>query len=256
MLGYQANPQWRDMSDFVVHFTKPGPPYHDAYQNMMSILGARTLIPGAEGFGIARKEPAVAERHRSVCFSEIPLDQLGRLVQRRSLYGIGFRKSYILGQGGGPVWYVQYGSPAHLAMKQQLQQALAAPDPQKEALWAMTPFVDIQGDTHNSPYNYRFDWEREWRVPGLLRFTEYDVAVLFLPEEVHPVAKQFFEWAVREHAGPGYFCPCLDPGWTPEQISEALAKHAAEAPRPPPRKERAAEQETPLFQWARGRASR
>lgn len=101
MLGYQANAQWRDMSDFVVHFTKPGPPYHDAYQNMMSILGARTLIPGAEGFGIARREAAVADRHRSVCFSEIPLDQLSRLVQRRSLYGIAFRKSFILSQGEG-----------------------------------------------------------------------------------------------------------------------------------------------------------
>src|SRR5690349_12464500 len=60
MLGYQANAQWRDMSDFVVHFTKPGAPYHDAYQNMMSILGSRTLIPGAEGFGLSRKEPSVA----------------------------------------------------------------------------------------------------------------------------------------------------------------------------------------------------
>ncbi len=226
MLGYQTNPQWRDMSDFVVHFTKPGPPYHDSYQNMMSILGARTLIPGAEGFGITRKEPVVAERHRSVCFSEIPLDQLGRLVQRRSLYGIAFSKSYILSQGGGPVWYVQYGSPAHLALKHQVQQALTAKDPQREPIWSMTPFVDIQGDTHNAPYSYRFDWEREWRVPGLLRFTEYDVAALFLPEELHPTARGFFEWAVKEKAGPGYFCPCLDPLWKAEQISEALAKHA------------------------------
>ena len=58
-----------------------------------------------------------------MCFSEIPLDQLGRLVQRRSLYGIGFSKSYILSRGGGPVWYVQYASPAHLALKHQVQQA-------------------------------------------------------------------------------------------------------------------------------------
>lgn len=230
MLGYQANAQWRDMSDFVVHFTRPGPPYHDAYQNMMSILGARTLIPGAEGFGIARREAVVADRHRSVCFSEIPLDQLARLVQRRSLYGIAFRKSFILSQGGGPVWYVQYGSPAHLAMKHQLDQALAAKEPQKEPVWAVTPFVDIQGDAHNAPYSYRFDWEREWRVPGLLRFTEYDVAALFLPEEVHTLARDFFAWAVRERAGPGYFCPVLDPGWKEEQIQEALEEHAESPP--------------------------
>ncbi|MBJ6762980.1 hypothetical protein JGU66_19620 [Myxococcaceae bacterium JPH2] len=240
MLGYQANSQWRDMSDFVVHFTRPGPPYDDAYQNMMSILGMRTLIPGAEGFGIARREPSVAERQRSVCFSEIPFDQLGRLVERRSLYGIAFRKSYVLSQGGGPVWYVQYGSPAHLAMKQQLQQALAAPDASREPLWAMTPFVDIQGDTHNAPYSYRFDWEREWRVPGLLRFTEYDVAVLFLPEEVHSVARDFFAWAVREQVGPGYFCPVLDPRWSPERITQALAGESADAPRPQPGRDRAA----------------
>jgi len=231
MLGYQANSQWRDMSDFVVHFTKPGPPFHDAYQNMMNILGTRTLIPGAQGFGLARKEPQVADRHRAVCFSEIPLDQLSRLVQRRSLYGIGFSKSFILSQGGGPVWYVQYASPAHLSLKHQMDQALAAPDSRAHPLWAMTPFVDIQGDKHNAPYSYRFDWEREWRVPGLLRFTEYDVAALFLPEELHPTARGFFEWAVREKAGPGYFCPCLDPLWTAPQISAALEKHAEDSAR-------------------------
>ncbi|MCY1015657.1 abortive infection system antitoxin AbiGi family protein [Pyxidicoccus sp. MSG2] len=231
MLGYQANSQWRDMSDFVVHFTKPGAPYHDSYQNMMSILGSRTLIPGAEGFGIARRELTVAERHRSVCFSEIPLDQLSRLVQRRSLYGIAFSKSYVLSQGGGPVWYVQYGSPAHLALKHQVQQALVAKEPQREPIWSMTPFVDIQGDTHNAPYSYRFDWEREWRVPGLLRFTEYDVAALLLPEELHATARGFFEWAVKEKAGPGYFCPCLDPLWTSAQIADALAKHAEQSAR-------------------------
>ncbi|MCE9666475.1 abortive infection system antitoxin AbiGi family protein [Myxococcus stipitatus] len=227
MLGYQANPQWRDMSDFVVHFTKPGPPFGDAYQNMMNILGTRTLIPGAEGFGLARREAVVAERHRSVCFSEIPLDQLKRLVHRRSLYGIGFSKSFVLSQGGGPVWYVQYASPAHRALKHQVDAALATPEPEQHPLWSMTPFVDVQGDTHNAPYSYRFDWEREWRVPGLLRFTEYDVAVLFLPEEQHSIARDFFAWAVREKAGPGYFCPCLDPLWSAEQISDALARQGA-----------------------------
>ncbi|AGC43968.1 hypothetical protein MYSTI_02652 [Myxococcus stipitatus DSM 14675] len=231
MLGYQTHSQWRDMSDFVVHFTKPGPPFRDAYQNMMNILGTRTLIPGAQGFGLARKEPQVAERHRAVCFSEIPFDQLARLVHRRSLYGIGFRKSFILSQGGGPVWYVQYASPAHLALKHQVDEALATSDSRAHPLWSMTPFVDIQGDSSNAPYQYRFDWEREWRVPGLLRFTEYDVAVLFLPEELHATARGFFEWAVREKAGPGYFCPCLDPLWSASQIAQALERHAEDSVR-------------------------
>ncbi|XXF80276.1 hypothetical protein P2318_11125 [Myxococcaceae bacterium GXIMD 01537] len=239
MLGYQRNPQWRDMSDFVVHFTKPGPPYQDAYQNMMSLLGMRTLIPGAEGFGFARKEPAVLERHRAVCFSEIPLDCLDRLVQRRSLYGIAFRKSFILSRGGGPVWYVQYGSPAHQSMKHLVQQALASPDPQRAPVWNMTPFVDVQGDAPEAPYSYRFDWEREWRVPGLLRFTEYDVAVLFMPEEVHAVARDFFAWAARENQGPGYFCPVLDPGWPTQRMAEALAQEPSR-PAPAPQMKREA----------------
>ena len=151
-----------------------------------------------------------------MCFSEIPL---ARLVQRRSLYGIGFSKSYVLAQGGGPVWYVQYASPAHLALKHQVERALSAPSPPQEPIWSTTPVVDIQGDHHNAPYSYRFDWEREWRVPGLLRFTEYDVAELFLPGEFHDTARDFFTWAVREKAGPGDFCPCLDPLWTSEQIA-------------------------------------
>jgi hypothetical protein len=213
------------MSDFVVHFTKPGPPYHDAYQNMLSILGSRILVPGAEGFGIARKEKAVLETQRSVCFSEIPLDQLGRLVQRRSRYGIGFSKGFVRSRGGAPVWYVEFGSSAHSAVKHLMQKALAAPEPRKEPIWAMTPFIDIKGNPPEAPYNYLFDWEREWRVPGLLRFTEYDVAVLFLPEELHKTARSFFEWAVQENQGPGYFCPILDPDWSAPQIAEALAKH-------------------------------
>ena len=36
---------------------------------------------------------------------------------------------------------------------------------------------------------------------------------------------------MKEKAGPGYFCPCLDPLWTAEQIGRALAKHAEDSAR-------------------------
>ena len=44
------------------------------------------------------------------CLSQIPLHQITRLAERRSSYGLGFTKDFILERGGGPVWYVEQGS--------------------------------------------------------------------------------------------------------------------------------------------------
>ncbi|MFP2933322.1 abortive infection system antitoxin AbiGi family protein [Pyxidicoccus sp. 3LG] len=197
---------------------------------MLQILGSQTLLPGPRAFGIAHKKQIVAKSQRSVCFSEIPLNQLGRLVKRRkSKYGIGFRKSFITSRGGGPIWYVQFGSSAHEALRKLIDKALKGPDPQQDPIWRMTPFIDIKGNHTNAPYKYDFDWEREWRVPGPLplEFKAQDVAMLFIPEELHSAAWTFFDDAVNDNRGPGYFCPYLDPEWDSEQIKKALAKYSS-----------------------------
>lgn len=76
MLGFRNNSQWLDMSDFVVHFTKPVGSDATGYATMMKILSSQVLRAGNQPFGMGRDNFGVGELHCSVCFSEVPLGQL------------------------------------------------------------------------------------------------------------------------------------------------------------------------------------
>jgi hypothetical protein len=194
-LVHPYNPEWHDMSNYLVHFTKPSKGLTD-YDNMLSILGSRILA--------AR-------------------NLLDRLSNRRGKYGIGFSKQFILTRGGGPIWYVENGSPAEVAIRAVILQAFVTPDPVKNPIWAMTPFVDSTGDHPGG--KYRFEWEREWRHVGNLNFSENDVSFLIIPEELHLAARGFFENALQENIGPAYFCPYIDVGWDIERIRITLEQN-------------------------------
>jgi hypothetical protein len=78
---------------------------------------------------------------------------------------------------------------------------------------------------HPCVYNgrpYRFEWEREWRIAGDVRFEPEDVAFLFIPGELHEQARQFSADVKIEDGGPAYAC-AYDAGWPIERIEEALA---------------------------------
>jgi len=87
--------------------------------------------------------------------------------------------------------------------------------------WNLAPFVDFPG-THGST-EYRFEWERESRVPRRLFFSTDEVAFLFFPENLHSHARTFSCTAEEANIGPSYRCPILDPLWPNERIQEALA---------------------------------
>src|SRR5258706_5819179 len=153
------NAEWHDMSDFVVHFTR-GCGGRSAYDNMLGILGSGMLC-ARNGFGIARNNAPSRRSQQTVCFSEIPLHLVSRVAARRGNYGIGFTKALLLDRGGGPIWYVERGSPAANAVDTLVTLAQAG-DPNVAAhVWAITPFVDSPGNYANG--SYRFEWEREWR---------------------------------------------------------------------------------------------
>jgi hypothetical protein len=108
-MGYRGRENWHDMSDYVVHFTKPvpveeitsppAPPGRTSlgelvaeigYQNQLDrtgygpwieILDGRELKTGAEPLGAARRVPHIEVSQRVVCFSEIPLAE-PRIVGR------------------------------------------------------------------------------------------------------------------------------------------------------------------------------
>ena len=82
-IGYRGHADWRDMSEYVVHFAKDVPGGKSAYNSMISILYSGKLEARTR-FGAIRWSDALGDSQGSVCFSEIPLDRLDRLVQRRS----------------------------------------------------------------------------------------------------------------------------------------------------------------------------
>jgi Putative abortive phage resistance protein AbiGi, antitoxin len=260
-MGYLGHDDWRDMSDYVLHFTRPlkreemdPPPDPPAEEGKLtrqelwaenhhrqqrdptgfsfwkSILGEAALRPGTEPFGAGRKVPRVGDRHRCVCFSEIPLDMLKRLIDRRDChYGIGFLKNFIVKRGGAPVWYLdkdgRQGRMLARLIRKKREERIDLRDP----VWKLTPFIDLPGEYPRG--SYRFEWEREWRVVGEVPFSPDDLAFLFLPEREHDEARQFFADVELEHTGPAYHeCVYIDPEWKMDRIQQALKT----VPRPPP----------------------
>ena len=171
MLGAKADPKWRDMSDYLVHFTTDE-------NALLSILGD-AKIRAINAYGWFRTDPPTRHLHLSACFSEIPLDHLGRLVARRGHYAIGFRRDFVRRNGGARVWYLD-----EPGLQRQLFDAfheLRPRDPHRtNGMWHLSAFIDKVGE------NYDFSWEREWRVPGGLSFEPENVAFLILPDGTSP----------------------------------------------------------------------
>lgn len=197
------------MSPFVVHFTNG----ENASTNSMGILSSRQLR-ATNRFGIGRQYSASPP---CVCLSEIPLRYVRRLSQRRSNYGIGFRKQLIVNNGGGPILYAYRGSQHAEALETLAQQNKSNPD---HPIWKIVPFVDIPGQY--GPREYFFEWEREWRVTNGLYFLPEDVAFLILPESIHDSARSFFDDVEVERLGPAYRCTFIDPSWCEDKIDDAV----------------------------------
>ena len=210
---------WEDMSNYVVHYTQDGDGESD-YWDFMSILSTSQLVGGGP-HGLAKSRAPHEAPHLSVCLSEIPVHLLARLRRRRGRYGIGFRKDFIIGNGGGPVWYIERNSPQDRAVEGLIQHAMDNPStPIASIIWSVTPFIDGMGEFNSG--TYRFEWEREWRVIGKLSFNPGDVAMLLIPEAQHSAATKFFADAAKDNAGPEYTCPFIDPLWPRDRIRAAL----------------------------------
>jgi hypothetical protein len=235
---------WEDMSRWAVHFTAPDrerpstaplpegvwASAHErearlrrqdttGYQNSISILWDRFVRPFAEPHGAGKDVSAVAEGHRSAAVSEIPLHLLDRLVKARSSYGIGFSQDYLVKQGGARVWYLEEGGVLAASVRKQVQDRVEAEIDPQDPFWTLTPFVEFSDPTQSFG-DWR--WEREWRVPGGLRFEPTDVAFLFLPEQFHDAARRFFADHQAANTGPAYLCPYIDVTWDRKRITTAL----------------------------------
>ncbi len=176
LLGDHRDPTWSDMSQYVVHFTK-------SPRVFAEILATGLLrASGPYGFAWARRVEGLKKRHLSVCFSEVPLDNIERLVRRRGSYGIAFTKEFIRSRQGARVWYLDQGSQQARSLGSYLHKVMDGED-LGHPIWNMTPFIDLV-----MPGKYEWDWEREWRVQGDLHFTLEDLAFVVTPEGVEELA--------------------------------------------------------------------
>lgn len=225
--GYRGNPDWTDMSEFVVHFTKatarPADSDNTPYLQHLGILWDGQLTPSEKRWGAARDDEQLGDSQRAVCFSEVPLPFTARIADRRgSSYGLGFTQEFVRRQGAARVWYLDEDEAAASDFA-ELMQIHRADFDAEDPLWKLTPLV-VQ------PYErYRFEWEREWRLPGPrgLHFTMEDIAFLFIPEGLHESARQFFDGYAD--TGPIPRCPFIDPHWDEATIESALT-HAVSGP--------------------------
>lgn len=168
------------MSQFVVHFT-------DDPNVFAEILATGVLrASGPYGFSWARRLPEVANRHYSACLSEVPVNNLERLIRRHGNYGIGFAKSFIRGLGGARVWYVDQRSIQARHLNEHLQD-LSRRKEFDHPMWNLTPFIDLV-----MPGRYEWDWEREWRVRGDLYFKLSDIAFTVTPDGIDEVSELEF----------------------------------------------------------------
>lgn len=173
-LGYMGRPDWRDMSDYLVHFT-------DSRSNLDKIL-AIGEIEARNAYGAVRKAPSYLPSQKSISLSEIPLDRLDRLIDRHGPYGIGFRKDWAIERNATRVWYLDQGSAISDFLFEWAQFGRTAQaDPwQDDNVYRITPFIDYGGTFGGT--DHRFEWEREWRIlDGLVFDPSSDPAFIFVP---------------------------------------------------------------------------
>lgn len=190
--------------------------YHTSLSILWEGFVRPTDLPLCVGKGIA----GLKDAHRSACFSESPLDELSRLIETRSLYGIGFTQDFLRLNGGQPVIYLSHGGAEAQRWAQKVRSRCIPSVDANDPLWQETPFIDELGP---DPANDT-SWENEWRVPGGLKFDPCDVAFLFLPEHLHNNARAFFAEHRVNNSGPAYLGRYLDPRWDRERIEAALTE--------------------------------
>lgn len=164
-LGTTQFPDASDLSSYLIHMTSSA-------EALASILASGHL-EARNPFGLAGKRTENAESHKAACFTEAPASEINRI--RRGRYGIAFHKDFIVKAGGQRVWYINYGSPAWDAFLHEVNRLRAIDDPSR--FRELSPFIDMVRED-----SYAFDWEREWRVLGGLRFEWEDIAYVITPD--------------------------------------------------------------------------
>jgi hypothetical protein len=214
MLGYRGNSNWRDMSEYVVHFTGDR-------QALVDIL-LNDRIEARTPFGWAREVDGTdaTPTQRSVCLSEVPLDMLDRLVARHGSHGLGFKRTDLVTDNAAPVWYVEMDTRLARALDRLRQAGLDDPD-LRDSVFTVTRYIDKVGEFPNGQV-YRFEWEREWRVPRRLDLWPGGPLFLFAPDSDHRWLGKVLAGRTSQALANGLL-PLIDPTWDDNNIQQVLA---------------------------------
>jgi len=202
----KCNASWDDVPDYLVHFTK-------TIGDRKSILNIQNILATGEiearnKFGVGRYYEHCP---RAVCLSEASLQQLARLAKYRGRYGLGFTKQFIRSKGGGPLFQVQ--DERYEAITSLIRAGLNDPN---ASIWTLVPFID------RVLPSYQYDWDKEWRVPGGLGFTDDVVSFILLPEEEHDAFHTFQSRGHNEGNSPLFKSPLIDHRWAKERVRDTL----------------------------------
>jgi len=189
-----------------VHFTKGRGGQNGAW-TLDAILKDGELLARTR-FGVGR---GFLNCDKSVCLSEAPMHQLQRIADRRSPYGVGFAKQFVIRSGGGPIFYA-YGDRGDAAYE-IMRNATEEPN---HPIWTCAPFIE------QPRAGYSFEWEREWRVAGNLQFSPSQVRFICAPEEHHEDMRHYFSTQNRDRAYPLYRCPLIDLNWELARLQQEV----------------------------------
>lgn len=185
---YYDTKRTADYSPYLVHFTKDrrftaahlieqGDPLHShlsasAIDKLRSILTTRTIY--------ASPMPYLPNSPRAVSFTECIWPALVDLADQYSSYGLVFSKRVVFRAGGGPALYVRGDTLRALgpSIPPSIEPLIAPFDPEA---------VLVAGNV--------LDWlhEREWRLPGNLKFQDGDIEYLIVEsiEDAQRIVEEF-----------------------------------------------------------------
>jgi hypothetical protein len=219
-----------DLSFFLVHLTKADHETDPAHR-LMSILtpdasGFCTLNGTPQGYfgklGDVVSDPELAELTRGVAFTEAPLDQIKHFAlpieaagRQYSSFGLVFDQSFIRKARGNPCFYVNtWPDPSR---RQALFALLDDARNRGSACRDLLLYFNIFGEGKGGkPLD--FYWEREWRVPGDLRFRYEDIFVGLATSGEDAKGRswvKYFSQAIEN-------VPFIDPQWSIDEILRAL----------------------------------
>lgn len=220
----------RDLSSFVVHFTRELPDA-TAMENLESILSSRRIeARNPYGFAktLASRSPVVAVSQRVVCFSETPLSEVGALAapiegRRNPLapFGIAFTKAHVRDRGVNPVWYFEVGGVVESALQALFKQAFGPNSPGPHPAMSIFPYCESMGRLPNGR-SKDFAWEREWRHTGDFVFDLDDVELVFAPTGHHARLRRLFGR------------PCVAVEWSGDAMLAAILRQGTRPTETPP----------------------